>query len=55
MPEYEGRLVYDFDEFCQRYGQPAGKMLTFEVTHNGATYIYAEVIGAIDAVKSYSI
>jgi hypothetical protein len=51
IQEYDGRIVYDFDEFCERYGHPAGKMFTFEVTHNAVTYVYAEVIGTIDGSK----
>jgi len=43
----DGQIAYDFDEFCDDYGHPAGQMFTFEVTHNAVTYVYADVIGTI--------
>ena len=43
----DGQIAYDFDEFCNDYGHPAGQMFTFEVTHNAVTYVYADVIGTI--------
>ena len=44
---YDGQITYDFKEFCDDYGHPAGQMFTFEVTHNSVTYVYADVIGII--------
>jgi hypothetical protein len=44
---YDGQITYDFKEFCEDYGHPAGQMFTFEVTHNAVTYVYADVIGTI--------
>jgi hypothetical protein len=43
----DGQITYDFKEFCDDYGHPAGQMFTFEVTHNSVTYVYADVIGII--------
>lgn len=43
----DGQIAYDFDEFCNDYGHPAGQMFTFEVTHNAVTYVYADVIGTV--------
>jgi hypothetical protein len=50
MPEaskHDGRIAYDYDEFCKDYGHPAGRLFTFEVTHNAVTYVYADVVGRI--------
>ena len=50
MPEasrHDGRIAYDYDEFCKDYGHPAGRLFTFEVTHNSVTYVYADVVGRI--------
>ena len=44
---YDGQITYDFKEFCDDYGHPAGQMFTFEVTHNAVTYVYADVVGTI--------
>jgi len=43
----DGQVAYDFDEFCNDYGHPAGRSFTFEVTHSAVTYVYADVIGKI--------
>lgn len=45
--KYDGRIAYDFEEFCTDYGHPAGRLFTFEVTHNAVTYVYADVIATI--------
>jgi hypothetical protein len=45
--KYDGQISYDFDEFCDDYGHPAGQSFTFEVTHNAVTYVYADVIGTV--------
>lgn len=45
--ECDGEIAYDFDEFCKDYGHPAGRMFTFEVTHNAVTYVYADVVGTV--------
>ncbi len=47
--EFDGRIAYDLEEFCNDYGHPAGQMFTLEVTHNAVTYVYADVIGTIHA------
>jgi hypothetical protein len=44
---YDGQISYDFKEFCNDYGHPAGQLFTFEVTHNAVTYVYADVVGTI--------
>jgi hypothetical protein len=44
---YDGQITYDFKEFCDDYGHPAGQMFTFEVTHNAVTYVYADVVGTV--------
>lgn len=43
----DGLITYDFEEFCDDYGHPAGRLFTFEVTHDAVTYIYADVIGTV--------
>jgi hypothetical protein len=45
--DYDGQIVYDFEEFCRDYGHPAGRLFTFEVTHNAVTYVYADVAATI--------
>ena len=45
--KFDGQISYDFEEFCDDYGHPAGQMFTFEVTHNAVTYVYADVIGTV--------
>ncbi len=50
-PKCDGQIVYEFEDFCRDYGHPAGQMFTFEVTHNAATYVYADVIGTVEADK----
>jgi hypothetical protein len=42
-----GVISYDLAEFLNEYGHPAGKTLRVEVTYNGTTYIYDEVVGEI--------
>jgi hypothetical protein len=46
-PEYDGQIAYDFEEFCEEHGHPAGRMFTFEVTHSAVTYVYADVVGTV--------
>jgi hypothetical protein len=43
----DGLITYDFDEFCNDYGHPAGRLFTFEVTQAAVTYIYADVRGTV--------
>jgi hypothetical protein len=43
----DGLVTYDFDEFCDDYGHPAGRLFTFEVTHDAVTYIYEDVTGTV--------
>jgi hypothetical protein len=45
----DGRIAYDLEEFCNDYGHPAGQLFTLEVTHNAVTYVYADVVGTIQA------
>ena len=47
--EYDGQIAYDLEEFCKDYGHPAGKLFTFEVTHDAVTYVYANVEGTVCA------
>ncbi len=51
MSDFDGQIVYDFDEFCDDYGHPRGQSFTFEVTCGAITYVYAEVIGIVRAGK----
>jgi len=46
-PDQVGQISYDYDEFCQDYGHPTGRVFTFEVTQAGITYVYADVIGLV--------
>jgi hypothetical protein len=43
----DGRIAYDYQDFCRDYGHPEGRLFTFEVTHNAVTYVYADVIGIV--------
>ena len=45
--ESDGQIVYDLAEFCRDYGDPAGLLLTFEVTNKAVVYVYAGVAGEI--------
>src|SRR5215469_13269138 len=40
---YDGQIAYELDEFRKDYGNPAGRLFTFELTYNGTTYVYANV------------
>ena len=51
MSDFDGQIVYDFEEFCNDYGHPQGQSFTFEVTYDAITYVYAEVTGIVDADK----
>ena len=42
-----GQISYDYDEFCEDYGHPAGNVYTIEVTHGAVTYVYADVVGVV--------
>lgn len=43
----DGLITYDFEEFCDDYGHPAGRLFTLEVTHGAVTYIYADVTASV--------
>jgi hypothetical protein len=45
--KFDGRIAYNFEEFCKDYGHPAGRLFTLEVTHNATTYVYADVSGKV--------
>jgi|SwirhisoilCB1_FD_contig_41_11622280_length_825_multi_2_in_0_out_0_2 hypothetical protein len=45
--EPDGQIVYDLAEFCRDYGNPAGLLVTFEVTSNAVVYVYEGVSGEI--------
>jgi hypothetical protein len=47
--EHDGRIAFDFEEFCKEFGHPAGRRFNFEVTHNAVTYVYTDVIGTVHA------
>jgi hypothetical protein len=47
VPEYDGQIAYELEEFCKDYGHPAGQLFTFEVTCNAMTYVYANVAGEV--------
>ncbi len=50
-PDVDGQITYDFDEFCEDYGHPQGRLFTFEVTCHAITYVYADVMGFVRAGK----
>src|SRR5215472_17794553 len=33
-PDYVGQITYELNEFHRDYGDPAGQLFTFEVTHS---------------------
>ena len=47
LPDSDGEITYDLDEFCKDYGHPAGQLFTFEVTCDAVTYVYARVVGTV--------
>ena len=47
VSKIDGRIEYDLEEFCKDHGHPAGRLFTFEVTHNAVTYVYEDVIGTV--------
>ncbi len=51
VSDFDGQIVYDFEEFCNDYGDPYGRSFTFEVTCNAVTYVYADVMGTVAAGK----
>lgn len=51
LSDVDGQIAYDLEEFCKDYGHPQGRSFTFEVTCDGVTYVYADVIGAVRADK----
>ncbi len=51
MSDLDGQITYDFEDFCTDYGHPQGQLFTFEVTSDGVTYVYANVVGAVRAGK----
>lgn len=47
----DGQIAYDFDEFCRDYGHPQGRSFTLEVTRDAVTYVYADIVGTVNAGK----
>ena len=46
-PGYDGQIAYELEEFRKDYGNPEGRLFTFEITYNGTTYVYANVAGEV--------
>jgi hypothetical protein len=51
LPDIDGRIAYDPEEFCKDYGHPHGKSFTLEVTCDANTYVYADIVGTVCAGK----
>ena len=51
LPDIDGQIAYDLEEFCKDYGHPLGKSFTLEVTCEAVTYVYADVVGMVRAGK----
>ncbi len=51
LPDVGGQIAYDLDEFCRDYGHPHGQMFTFEVTCHAVTYVFADIVGTVEAGK----
>lgn len=49
LPDIDGQITYDLEEFCNDYGRPEGRLFTFEVTCGAVTYVYADVVGTVHA------
>jgi hypothetical protein len=47
----DGQIAYNLVEFCNDYGNPYGRLFTFEVTCDAVTYVYADVVGTVRADK----
>ena len=43
----DGQIAYELEEFRKDYGNPEGRLFTFELTYNGTTYVYANVAGDV--------
>jgi len=51
LSDFDGQIIYDFDEFCEDYGHPRGQLFTFEVTSDSVTYVYAAVARTVQGGK----
>ena len=47
LSDVDGQIAYDLEEFCNDYGNPCGRLFTFEVTCDAVTYVYADVVGTV--------
>ena len=51
LSDFDGQIIYDFEEFCGDYGHPQGQLFTFEITRDAVTYVYADVAGIVRGGK----
>lgn len=49
LSDVDGQIAYDLEEFLNDYGDPCGRLFTFEVTCDAITYVYADVVGTVQA------
>ena len=49
LSDVDGQIAYDLEEFLNDYGDPCGRLFTFEVTSDAVTYVYADVVGTVHA------
>lgn len=49
LSDVDGQIAYDLEEFCKDYGDPQGRLFTFEVTCDAVTYVYADIVGTVHA------
>jgi hypothetical protein len=49
--DVDSQIAYDLEEFCEDFGHPRGKSFTFEVTCDAVTYVYADIVGTVQARK----
>lgn len=49
--DIDGQIEYVLEAFCRGYGYPVGSSSTLEVSHDTATYVYADIVGTVRAGK----
>lgn len=51
LSDIDGQISYDLEEFRADYGDPQGRLFTFEVTSDAVTYVYADVVAVVSGGK----
>ena len=51
LPDADGQIAYDLEEFWKDYGHPRARSFTLEVTCDAVTYVYAHVVGTVQPAR----